>query len=59
MSDENESTQAEDLGELLRVRREKLESLREMGVDPFGGLYETTDTPGELRENFVEEKPAL
>ena len=56
MSEENESTQAEDLGTLLRVRREKLEALRESGIDPFGKKYETSHAPGELREHFEEEK---
>lgn len=56
MSDQNEETQEEDLGALLKVRREKLESLREQGIDPFGGKYETTNTPGALREAFEEEK---
>ena len=57
MSEENDPTPAEDLGELLRVRREKLDGLRELGIDPFGGVYDTTTTPGELRENFEEEQP--
>ena len=56
MSDENEPTQAEDIGTLLQIRREKLESLREQGVDPFGSRYETTHSPGALRANFEEEK---
>ena len=56
MSEQNEPTQAEDLGELLKVRREKLEKLREHGIDPFGKGYETTHAPGELRENFEEDK---
>ncbi|MDF1862494.1 MAG: lysine--tRNA ligase [Verrucomicrobiales bacterium] len=56
MSEENESTPAEDIGELLKVRREKLEKLRELGIDPFGKGFDTTDTPGNLRENFEEEK---
>ena len=56
MSEQNEPTQAEDLGELLKVRREKLDNLREQGIDPFGQGYETTHAPGELRENFEEEK---
>ena len=56
MSEQNEPTQAEDLGELLKVRREKLEKLREQGIDPFGKGYETTRAPGELRENFEEDK---
>lgn len=57
MSEENDSNPSEDIGELLRVRREKLDALREQGVDPFGGLFQVSDTPGELRDNFEEEKP--
>jgi lysyl-tRNA synthetase class 2 len=56
MSEENESPPAEDIGELLKVRREKLQKLRELGIDPFGKGFDTTDTPGNLRENFEEEK---
>lgn len=56
MSDQNEPTQAEEIGTLLQVRRDKLDSLREQGVDPFGAKYDTTHAPGALRENFEEEK---
>ena len=56
MSEENPAENNEDLGELLKVRREKLDSLREMGVDPFGKKFEITDSPAALRENFEEEK---
>lgn len=55
MSESDETLSTEDLGTLLRVRREKLEQLRELGVDPFGSGYETTHAPGELREDFREE----
>ena len=52
-----ESNQAEeDTGDLLQFRREKLDKLRELGVDPFGGKFETSDSPHHLRENFEEEK---
>lgn len=57
MSEENAPESREDAGELLRVRREKLDALREMGIDPFGARFETTTTPGELRADFAEEKP--
>lgn len=56
MSEENPAANNEDLGELLKVRREKLDSLREMGIDPFGKKFEITDSPAALRENFEEEK---
>jgi lysyl-tRNA synthetase, class II len=45
-----QSTEAE----LIAVRREKLAKLRELGIDPFGGRYEVSTTPGELRANFEE-----
>jgi lysyl-tRNA synthetase class 2 len=39
---------------LIQVRKEKLGRLRELGVDPFGGKYETTHQAGPLREAFAE-----
>ncbi len=56
MSEENEPEQTEDIGQLLKFRREKLDKLRELGVDPFGAKFETTHQPGKLRDNFEEEK---
>ena len=49
-----ENPEGEDLSALLQFRRQKLERLRELGVDPFGGKFETTHEPGALRENFEE-----
>jgi len=42
--------------ELLAIRRRKLDALRELGVDPFGASFETTDSPGALRSAFAEGK---
>ncbi len=42
--------------ELIAVRREKLNKLRELGVDPFGGKFDTTVTPGGLKADFADEK---
>ncbi len=42
--------------ELIAVRREKLEKLKELGLDPFGAKFETTITPGDLKANFEDEK---
>src|SRR4051794_17669310 len=39
----------------MRVRREKLDRLRERGGDPYPGTVRRTSSPGELRERF----PAL
>lgn len=54
MSDETEVPPPEDLGALLKVRREKLANLRALGIDPFGKAYPSTHSPGPLRANFVE-----
>jgi lysyl-tRNA synthetase class 2 len=49
-SSQPQSTEAE----LIAVRREKLERLRELGIDPFGAAFETDTTPAELRSNFED-----
>ncbi|MCB1202855.1 MAG: lysine--tRNA ligase [Verrucomicrobiae bacterium] len=54
MSEETDVPPTEDLGALLKVRREKLDQLRALGVDPFGQGFETTHAPGVLREAFAE-----
>jgi len=41
---------------LIQIRRDKLAQLQEKGVNPFGGKFETTHEPGDLRANFEEEK---
>ena len=41
--------------QLLLVRREKLQALRDQGVDPFGGKFDITHEPGPLKANFEEE----
>lgn len=57
MSDPSEPTQtpsAEDVSSLLEIRREKLDQLRALKVDPFGAAFETTHSPAALREDFAE-----
>lgn len=54
MTEDTELPASEDMGSLLRIRREKLDALRGLGVDPFGAGFETTHSPGQLREEFVE-----
>ena len=44
----------EDLPEQMRVRREKLDRLRERGVDPYPVTVRRTSTLGELRERFPD-----
>ncbi|MFT5470644.1 MAG: lysyl-tRNA synthetase class 2 [Verrucomicrobiales bacterium] len=43
---------------LIAVRREKLQQLLDKGVNPYGGRFDTTHQPGELRANFEEGKNA-
>lgn len=35
-------TQEQELSELLQIRRDKLDELRGLGIDPFGGKFERT-----------------
>jgi len=44
----------EDLNILMKVRREKLEEIREMGVNPFPYGYNRTHTTQAVIENFQE-----
>ena len=41
--------------QLLQIRREKLQALRDKGVDPFGGRYAVTHEPGPLAAGFEED----
>jgi lysyl-tRNA synthetase, class II len=40
--------------ELIAQRREKLKTLRDLGVDPFGHSFDTSGSIGEVREKFKE-----
>jgi lysyl-tRNA synthetase class 2 len=46
------STQPDDLPEQMRVRLEKLQRMRERGVDPYAPGYPRTATVAELRKRF-------
>jgi lysyl-tRNA synthetase class 2 len=41
-----------DANELIRQRRDKLEALRQRGLDPFGARYPVTHWAGPLHERF-------
>ena len=43
--------------ELIAIRREKLARLRELGIDPFGGRFETDTTAAELQYDFSNDRP--
>ena len=44
--------QVEDLNDQMLVRRQKMEQLREDGIDPFGKRFERTHNSEELHELF-------
>jgi lysyl-tRNA synthetase class 2 len=45
--------------DLLAIRRQKLNQLRERNAAPFGGRFEVSDAVGVVRANFVEGKKVL
>jgi len=50
----------QELSELLQIRRDKLDSLRELGVDPFGSKFERTHNAKEILDTYAEvDKPEL
>ncbi|AEB28952.1 lysine--tRNA ligase [Carnobacterium sp. 17-4] len=50
----HEELNHEELNDQLIVRREKLDTLRERNVDPFGGRFERTHLSNELHEAYDE-----
>lgn len=53
MSEEhNHQEQEVEVSELLQIRREKLDELRGLGVDPFGDKYERTHNAGEILKQY-------
>ena len=42
--------------ELIAVRREKVDKIRTLGVNPYGCRYAVTDSPAALKANFEEGK---
>ncbi|NQT29962.1 MAG: lysine--tRNA ligase [Candidatus Saganbacteria bacterium] len=47
---------SEELSELLRVRRDKLEDIKNKGINPFPYRYERTNTGAEILEKFEKIK---
>src|ERR1051326_2074203 len=44
----------DDENQLIALRREKMETLKKSGANPFGRAFETSGTIGEVREKFAE-----
>ena len=42
--------------EILSIRRNKIEALREIGIKPFGGRFEKTGTFLSIKSDFEEGK---
>ena len=60
MAEHQNGTDAQNQGDLLKIRREKLAALREAGADPFEiTSFPRKNTTAEIRENFaaMEEQP--
>jgi lysyl-tRNA synthetase class 2 len=47
----------EDESELLALRRARLDTWRELGVDPFGEAFPGTETCEQARLNYADERP--
>ena len=55
MAEEREitaNTPEQDLNEMMRVRREKMDAFRAMGVPPFGHRFEVTDYAADLKAKY-------
>ncbi len=48
------SEQEQNINELIKVRRDKLEELRSVGIDPFGQRFDRTATALKIQEDFAD-----
>lgn len=46
----------QDINELKQVRLEKLQELRDMGLDPFGGRFVRTAMAQQIKDNFSQQE---
>lgn len=57
---ENNQLQEQELSELLQIRRDKLDTLRNLGVDPFGKKYVREHNAEQLLKAYADiDKPTL
>lgn len=47
-----EGIQEQELSELLRIRRDKLDQLRGLGIDPFGGKFERSHHAKQILDTY-------
>lgn len=50
----SDTVQQQELSELLKIRRDKLDELRSLGIDPFGQKFERTHHAGDLLKQYGE-----
>ena len=51
-----ETTVQEDLGNLEEARRKKLQAIKDMGIDPWGGRFDRRSSIAEIRQRIAEVK---
>ena len=49
----NPQTNTDDL---IAIRKQKLEKIQQLGIDPYGSKFETDISPQQLKENFKNDK---
>jgi lysyl-tRNA synthetase class 2 len=52
--DHTEQSETIELGELLQIRRNKLNELRDLGIDPFGTKFNRTHQAGEIVAQYSD-----
>ncbi|SDG17975.1 lysyl-tRNA synthetase, class II [Fontibacillus panacisegetis] len=52
MSEELNNQEVVEVSELLKIRREKLDELRGLGIDPFGNKYTRTHMAGDIISQY-------
>jgi lysyl-tRNA synthetase class 2 len=50
----DQEPEIQELNELLQIRRNKLDELRELGVDPFGSKYDRTHYAADILRDYNE-----
>ncbi len=53
MAEERDRSSEQDLSEMMRVRREKMEAFRSMGIAPFGHRFDVTDYAADIQEAYA------
>jgi len=50
-------TEAQETSKLEQQRREKLERIKQLGIDPYGGSFDNVESTQSVRDKFDEKKP--